>query len=162
MSNLFRNLFGGGRRSGKSQLTQEFINSFTDDINRTHLQRAQEALNNELEQMAVDRGIGQSITGRELLARQAAAVQVRPSLRSNYGMPHIQSISRAQDAFAGLLAHRPGRLDLYEPNRFTRWMDIRESEDELQEFLGKCVKYGEKMQRRTNMSVEDLEGDNNG
>ncbi len=40
---------------------------------------------------------------------------------------------------------------------FTRWMDIRESEDELQEFLQKCVAYGQMFQKPTKMTVDELD-----
>jgi hypothetical protein len=146
MSNLFRRLFGGGRRSGKSRLTKEFLNSISGEITSAHLRIARQQA-----QLAAGRGFGQPITGQEILARQAAAAAAHGP-----GALHVQQ-SRAEGAFAQLLNHRPGHIGLHEANRFTRWMDIRESEDELQEFLGKCVSYGEKMQRHTNMSVGELE-----
>jgi len=44
-----------------------------------------------------------------------------------------------------------------EPNLFTRWLDIRDSEDELHEFLTVLVKNGQKERNHTSQSITDLE-----
>ena len=45
---------------------------------------------------------------------------------------------------------------------FNRWLDMKDSEDELQSFLWACHKAGETGRREGAMSVKELEGDADG
>jgi len=47
------------------------------------------------------------------------------------------------------------------PIYFNRWMDMTDSEDELQRFLWACYRYGETSRTDGEMSVKDLEDDTN-
>lgn len=165
MANLFGNLFGG-----RSHLTTDFFNQFQREMD-VQAQRAaqvqaaqgslraeaQQELNREMTRMAQAQAQGamrtpdgQPTTGREILERQRG---LGAGLRD--GMLHIQQNPRSRERESGDFWRQAANG--FQPNMFTRWMDIRESEDELQEFLAKCVAYGAKMQRPTNMSVKDLE-----
>ncbi len=105
------------------------------------------------------------ISANEILSRQRAAGNIVPTLT-----PEQQSegmLNQLREAAAMGTLHiqqgNAGRVEagmIVQPNMFTRWLDIRDSEDELQEFLTRCVHYGAKYRTIEVMPVKNLESDN--
>ncbi len=91
------------------------------------------------------------ISGNEILARQRAqgALYVQ---QGSAGAVEARETVRSE-----VLLFGQGRGQHGQPNMFNRWLDIRDSEDELHEFLSKCVAYGKIFQEPTSMSVKELD-----
>jgi hypothetical protein len=142
MSNLFDALFGrdGSLTNGNEILARQRAAQAEQLYNQRMGQFAQ-AMADQNHQLVG--GLGQALGPGAIMAVDPAQ-----------GRLHIQQSHRS---LGGGDFWRQFLTESYQPNMFNRWMDIRESEDELQEFLAKCVTYGAKMQRPTNMSMKELE-----
>ncbi len=115
---------------GFGMLGGGFINQFQREMNIRAEQSAREAQGRI--QSAAERGL-------HIQQQSAGAVEARETVRSE------------------VLLFGQGLGIASQPNMFNRWMDIRESEDELQEFLSKCVAFGKRYQTSTTMTVKDLD-----
>jgi hypothetical protein len=139
---LFAYLFGAGGAMAETRLT-----TGNEILARQRAAAAQAIYNEHLGQLAQAQVRDQAAQGAQQGALSVGLGQAHRALVIN------EAAAIPQGVFGRLLNTGAG----YNPNMFTRWLDIRESEDELQEFLSKCVAYGAKMQRPTTMSVEELE-----
>ncbi len=117
-----------------------------------------------VDQQLSDLIAGRQISANEILARQRAAGNIFPTLTPEQQSEGMQSQLLEAAAMGQLHIQEgsAGRLAasmLVQPNMFTRWLDIRDSEDELQEFLTRCVHYGARYRTIEPMTMERLEKD---
>ncbi len=144
---LLGELFEGAGRLGSAEASAQ----------RQRAQGRQRMYNLHLSQLtehldaaeAAQRGAAAQVAQSELIAAQLQSAA--------QGMVHV-----SQDPAGAVRAQGPNHTGVmfetgFQPNMFTRWLDIRDSEDELQEFLKKCVDYGLKFKSVEKMSAEELD-----
>ncbi|MCH7651050.1 MAG: hypothetical protein IIA63_07810 [Nitrospinae bacterium] len=100
--------------------------------------------------------------------RQAGLFKKQVSFLLNNGDQHTKALLVGTVALGLLRTNKSLNEDIRKrsedagPDRFNRWLDIRESEDELHELLSVVVENIEKERNCTSKSITDLEDDSGG
>ncbi len=100
---------------------------------------------------------GRQTTGREILARQLRPGGIRFIPRHEYEKAEPPPMQGPPDPQVREAKYYKDRFDCNRSNAFDRWFDIEDSEEELEQFLFKCFKYGKNFRNDGSMDMSALE-----
>jgi len=131
-----------------AELSPEFFANFADEMHRQHARNLTPPLSSMVDggmfQMGVDPA--GAVEGRQVTALE---IRDRQPRRGFYFGPQNENSAPPMNQRSRVTA----------PVYFNRWMDMVDSENELQSFLWLCYRVAETDRREGAMTVKDLEGD---